>query len=113
VSIDYLLVEGVPRRPLHAAEHILRDHLAHVSELSEDDLAALVTGLAGLVAKNRLKTSPAGSADQYSLRNPRPAPPSGRPADHKVPTWPAALPRSDNRTIETTQPLVLYESSFV
>jgi transcriptional regulator with XRE-family HTH domain len=60
VSIDYLLVDGVPRRPLHSAEHSLGDHLAHVGELSSEDLAALVSVLDGLVAKNRLKALASG-----------------------------------------------------
>jgi DNA-binding XRE family transcriptional regulator len=64
VSIDYLLVDDIPRRPLHSAEHSLGDHLAHVGELSEDDLAALVNVLDGLVAKTASRPSPAGSADQ-------------------------------------------------
>jgi len=60
VSIDYLLVDGIPRRPLHSAEHNLGDHLAHVGELSGEDLAALTNVLDGLVAKSRLKTLAGG-----------------------------------------------------
>ncbi|MDA8044451.1 MAG: helix-turn-helix transcriptional regulator [Actinomycetota bacterium] len=55
VSIDHLLVDGIPRRPLHSAEHNLGDHLANIGELSESDLEALTNVVDGLVAKNRLK----------------------------------------------------------
>lgn len=60
VSLDHLLVEGVPRRPLHAAEHGLGDRLASVGELPEADLAALLNVLDSLVAKNRLKALAGG-----------------------------------------------------
>jgi transcriptional regulator with XRE-family HTH domain len=60
VSIDHLLIDSIPRRPLHSAEHSLGDHLAHVGELSDDDRAALINVLDGLVAKNRLKTLAGG-----------------------------------------------------
>ena len=39
VSIDYLLIDGVPRRPLHSAEDALGDRLAAVAELGDQDLA--------------------------------------------------------------------------
>jgi len=55
VSLDYLLVESVPRRPLHAAEDAFGDRLAVVSELSADDLSSLLNVLDGLVMKSRLK----------------------------------------------------------
>jgi len=55
VSLDYLLVDNVPRRRLHAAEHALGDRLAAVAELSEEDLASLLNVLDGLVAKSRLR----------------------------------------------------------
>lgn len=59
VSLDYLLVDTVPRRPLHAAEHSLGDRGAHVGELPDEDLAALLN-VDGLVAKNRLKAVAGG-----------------------------------------------------
>lgn len=55
ISIDHLLIDGIPRRPLHAAQDALGDHLAAVAELPADDLAALLSIIDGLVAKNRLK----------------------------------------------------------
>jgi transcriptional regulator with XRE-family HTH domain len=60
VSIDHLLIDAVPRRPLHSAEDALGDHLAAVAELPPDDLASLLNVIDGLVAKNRLKTLAGG-----------------------------------------------------
>jgi transcriptional regulator with XRE-family HTH domain len=56
ISIDHLLIDDIPRRPLHAAEHNLGDRLTALSELSGDDLNSLLHMLDALVAKNRLKT---------------------------------------------------------
>jgi transcriptional regulator with XRE-family HTH domain len=60
VSIDHLLVDGIPRRPLHAAQDALGDRLGAVAELPPDDLASLLNIIDGLVAKNRLKTLAGG-----------------------------------------------------
>jgi transcriptional regulator with XRE-family HTH domain len=64
ISLDYLLVDDVPRRRLHAAEHALGDRLAAVGELSEEDLASLLNVLDGLVAKSRLRALAGDLADQ-------------------------------------------------
>jgi transcriptional regulator with XRE-family HTH domain len=56
ISIDHLLIDDIPRRPLHAAENNLGDRLASLNELSEDDLNSLLHMLDALIAKNRLKT---------------------------------------------------------
>lgn len=60
ISIDHLLIDDIPRRPLHAAEHNLGDRLTALAELSGDDLASLLHVLDALVAKNRLKTLAGG-----------------------------------------------------
>jgi transcriptional regulator with XRE-family HTH domain len=60
VSIDHLLVEGIPRRPLHSAEDALGDRLAAVAELPGDDLASLLNVIDGLVAKTRLRALAGG-----------------------------------------------------
>jgi transcriptional regulator with XRE-family HTH domain len=57
ISIDHLLVDGIPRRPLHSAQDTLGDRLA---ALPPDDLASLLNIIDGLVAKNRLKTLAGG-----------------------------------------------------
>lgn len=60
VSIDHLLIDDIPRRPLHATQDVLGDRLTAVAELPADDLAALLNIIDGLVAKNRLKTLAGG-----------------------------------------------------
>jgi transcriptional regulator with XRE-family HTH domain len=60
VSIDHLLIDGIPRRPLHAPGDALGDRLAAVAELPPDDLASLLNIIDGLVAKNRLKALAGG-----------------------------------------------------
>lgn len=60
VSIDYLLIEGLPRRPLHSAEDALGDRLAAVAELSGDDLQLVLSFVDALVAKTRLKALAGG-----------------------------------------------------
>jgi hypothetical protein len=56
VSLDHLVFDGIPRRPLHAAENILGDRLAGVAELNDEDAAALRNVIDGLVAKSRLRS---------------------------------------------------------
>jgi transcriptional regulator with XRE-family HTH domain len=60
ISIDHLLIDDIPRRPLHTAEHNLGDRLTALGELSGDDLNSLLHMLDALVAKNRLKTLAGG-----------------------------------------------------
>ena len=55
VSLDHLTFDDVPRRALHAAENVLGDRLAAVSELDDDDLTSLRNVIDGLVAKRRLR----------------------------------------------------------
>ena len=55
VSLDHLVFDDSPRRPLHAAENALGDRLAVVAELDEDDLTSLRNVIDGLVAKRRLR----------------------------------------------------------
>jgi len=56
ISLDYLVVEGAQRRPLHVEDHGLGERLALLSELTDEDRAALLNVLDALVAKNRLKS---------------------------------------------------------
>jgi transcriptional regulator with XRE-family HTH domain len=36
-ALDYLAIDGVPRRPLHVADHGLAERLGQLAELDEDD----------------------------------------------------------------------------
>lgn len=56
VSIDHLLIDDVPRRPLHSAE----DVLATVAELGDDDLHFVLSFIDALVTKNRLSALAGG-----------------------------------------------------
>ena len=60
VSIDHLLVDNVPRRPLHTVEHALGDRLAVIAELGDDELATLNNVIDGLVARTRLRALTGG-----------------------------------------------------
>ncbi|HTZ85566.1 MAG TPA: helix-turn-helix transcriptional regulator [Solirubrobacteraceae bacterium] len=61
VSVDYLVREGVPRRSLDGVDlGPLGEHLGDLAELSEDDRAALLRVLDGLVARSRLKALAGG-----------------------------------------------------
>lgn len=55
VSIDHMLVDGVPRRPLHSGEDVLGDRIASLGELSDEDLKMVLSFIDALVTKNRLK----------------------------------------------------------
>ena len=60
VSIDHLLVDGIPRRPLHSAEDVLGDRIAALTELGEEDLKLVLSFIDALVTKNRLKALAGG-----------------------------------------------------
>ena len=55
VSCDYLLVDTAPRRAFNAPEDALGDNLAALTELSDDDRAALLNHLDALVTRTRLR----------------------------------------------------------
>lgn len=55
VSIDYLLINGTPRRPLHTPQNTLGDRLAILTELDEPALDTLRDVIDGLVARTRLR----------------------------------------------------------
>lgn len=62
VSIDYLLIDSIPRRPLHSAEDALGDRLIAVAELGSEDLNLVVSVIDALVAKTRMKALTANIA---------------------------------------------------
>jgi len=55
VSIDFLLLDDVPRRPLRMEDGELISRLRDISTLSEEDRTSLLHVLDALVAKNKLK----------------------------------------------------------
>lgn len=60
VSIDYLVIDDMPRRPLHVADHGLGDRLAALAELDDDDRNNLLSMLDALITRKRLKALAGG-----------------------------------------------------
>jgi transcriptional regulator with XRE-family HTH domain len=61
VSIDYLLLDGVPRRSLEAAQvSKLSERIARLGPVSEDDERSLLHLIDAIEAKNKLKEIAAG-----------------------------------------------------
>jgi transcriptional regulator with XRE-family HTH domain len=56
ISIDYLVIDNMPRRPLHVADHGLGERLATLAELDDDDRNNLLSVLDALITRKRLKT---------------------------------------------------------
>jgi transcriptional regulator with XRE-family HTH domain len=55
VSLDYLAIEDVPRRPLHIADHGLAERLGQLAELDDDDRQSLLHMLDALLTRKRLR----------------------------------------------------------
>lgn len=61
VSIDYLLLDSAPRRPLHVPDRGLADRLSvELAELNESERDSVLLFVEALQAKARLKTLAAG-----------------------------------------------------
>lgn len=56
VSIDYLLVDDAPRRPLRVEDQGFIERLEGVQYLSDEDKTSLLHILDALLAKNRIKS---------------------------------------------------------
>ncbi len=54
VSLDYLAIENIPRRPLHVQDHGLAERLAGLSELDEEDRQSLLHVLDAFLTRRRL-----------------------------------------------------------
>jgi len=61
VSLDHLVVDDIPRRPLHAPDHGLGDRLADIGELSDEDRASLLSVVDAFVTKTRVRALAGGS----------------------------------------------------
>jgi transcriptional regulator with XRE-family HTH domain len=55
VSLDYLAIDNVPRRPLHVADHGLAERLGQLAELDDDDRQSLLHMLDALLTRKRLR----------------------------------------------------------
>ena len=56
VSVDYLLLEDAPRRPLKVEDQTLLEKLQDVQHLSEQDRDSILHILDALVAKSKIKS---------------------------------------------------------
>jgi transcriptional regulator with XRE-family HTH domain len=61
VSVDHLVVDDAPRRPLHSPHNALADKLADLATLDPDDQAALLKVLDALVMKHKLQALTGGA----------------------------------------------------
>jgi transcriptional regulator with XRE-family HTH domain len=55
ISIDYLVIDDMPRRPLHVNDHGLAERLTGLAELDENDRDNLLNVLDALITRKRLK----------------------------------------------------------
>lgn len=56
VSVDHLLIDDVPRRPLNEPISKLAEKVLHLENMSEEDEASILHVLSAIEAKNKLKT---------------------------------------------------------
>lgn len=61
VTIDHLVIDTAPRRPLHAPENALTEQLADFATLDPDNQAALLKVLDALVTKTKLRALTTGA----------------------------------------------------
>jgi transcriptional regulator with XRE-family HTH domain len=62
VSLDYLAVDGAPRRPFRVDDPGLAEQLAQAGELTPEDRASLLNILDALLTKTRVKAVITGQA---------------------------------------------------
>ena len=60
VSIDYLLLDDVPRRPLSARDNILGEKYPELGNLSDEDKNSLFHIIDALIAKNKIQKIASG-----------------------------------------------------
>ena len=56
VSVDHLLIDDAPRRPLLEPASKLTEKIMHLENMSEEDEASLLHVLSAIEAKNKLKS---------------------------------------------------------
>lgn len=54
-SLDHLVIDDIPRRPLRGPDHGLEDRLADLAHLDDADRDAITHIIDGLIARNRVK----------------------------------------------------------
>jgi transcriptional regulator with XRE-family HTH domain len=61
ISIDYLVIDNMPRRPLHTQDHGLGERLAALSELDDNDRDSMLSVLDAMLTRKRLKALAGGN----------------------------------------------------
>ena len=61
-SLDHLVFDDIPRRPLHAKEDVLGDRLADIADLGDQDRASLLNVIDALITKTRLRAITSGDS---------------------------------------------------
>jgi transcriptional regulator with XRE-family HTH domain len=56
VSVDHLLLDDAPRRPLYEPANKLTEKIMHLENMSEEDEASLLHVVSAIEAKNKLKS---------------------------------------------------------
>lgn len=56
VSVDHLLFDDAPKRPLYEPVNKLTEKIMHLENMSEEDEASLLQVLSAIEAKNKLKS---------------------------------------------------------
>lgn len=56
-SIDYLVIDDAPRRPLQGADLHLAERIIELGQLDDTDRQAVLHIIEGLIAKNRVKAA--------------------------------------------------------
>ena len=62
VSVDYLVVEPAPRRPLHAPENLIDAKLADLAQLSDDERAIVLGVIDAVTTKAKLRLITSGAS---------------------------------------------------
>jgi hypothetical protein len=62
VTIDYLVIPGAPRRPLHAPGTILDARLASLTQLYDDERAVILSVIDAITTKAKLRLITTGAS---------------------------------------------------
>jgi transcriptional regulator with XRE-family HTH domain len=60
VSIDYLVIDNMPRRPLHIDDHGLTERLAALAELDQADRDSMLSVLDAMITRKRVRALASG-----------------------------------------------------
>ena len=63
VSIDYLVIDNMPRRPLHIDDHGLTERLAALAELDQADRDSMLSVLDALITRKRVRALASGDTN--------------------------------------------------